>query len=179
MSTAIPLTPVVLQPHLALDLSQHFVAQIVASTGPDVPNFVSGVLNNNSVDEGKVYLFPFYMEDKPANCGVVRTRDKTSNGNNPQREAYVTVGFRLPDWKDPATGVTHSGQKRATQACETILAWIKPNGVTRTETDGTLPSGRLARLWKNPLIAPDGEDTSKRFMATITFELLYLDINVP
>lgn len=157
------------QPHLELDLLRFFVAQVLRADGS--ANFIDGVADNNAPTTDKVHLLPFYLESKPNNCGVVRTLDGTPNGNNPLRTASVTVAFRMP--KEGGD----SAQKRAVGAAEALLQWLRPNGQVRTYE--TLPSGRLVRLFSNAKRTSQGEDTSRNFVATTTFDVLYLDINVP
>ncbi len=177
MSEVINIDPVVGQPHIELDLVQHFVAQILASTGPDVANFTNGCVDVKSANPAQIALYPYYYEDKPDNAGVVRVVDRESNGEVPIRWADCQVSFRMP--KTGTGAATLAAQKRAMAAAEALRVWMRPNGVVRTETDSTLPSGRLVRLWNNSKVTPEGEDGSDRFIATVTFEIMYLDINVP
>lgn len=163
--------PVVGQPHLAMDLVQHFVANVL--NADNSPVFVNGVADNNNTDPTLIYLLPYYLEEKPDNCAVIRVTDKDPNGENPVRRASVTVVFRMPLSADQ----TVSAQSRSSAAAEALVQWLRPNGVVRTHQ--TLPSGRLARIFSRVLNTPLGEDNSRRFTTNVTFDLLYLDINVP
>lgn len=162
------IVPVAGEPHLALDLIRLFVAQVLRADGS--ANFVDGIPDNNNPSEDKVHLLPFYLEAKPSNCGVVRVADTTPNGETPIRRASVTVAFRMP--KD-----TNSAQKRAVGAAECLLQWLRPDG--RVRTYETLSSGRLVRVFSNAKVTSQGEDPGRNFLATTTFDVLYLDINVP
>lgn len=163
------IVPVAAEPHLALDFIRLFVAQVLRADNS--ANFVDGIADNNAPNEDKVHLLPFYLEAKPNNCGVVRVVDTTPNGETPIRRANVTVAFRMP--KD----ATNSAQKRAVGAAECLLQWLRPSG--RVRTYETLPSGRLVRVFSNAKVTSQGEDPGRNFVATTTFDVLYLDINVP
>ncbi len=175
MTTQISILPVALQPHLALDLVRHFAAEILALDSS--PNFYEGIASNNAPIADRIYLYPFYLEDKPDNAGVVRVVDKEPGNESPLRTAGVTVTFRMP--KDGVAGASGlSGQKRALAAAEALLHWLRPHkGLIRTEVDSTLPSGRAIKRWSKASITSVGEDGMGRFMATVSFEILYADIN--
>ncbi len=139
-------------------------------------NFIDGIPNNEAAEDlSKIYLLPYYLEDKPANCGVVRVRDTGGEGESPIRTAHVDITFRQK--ADTAVPPVFSAQKRASQAAEAVLQWIRPSGQVRTYE--TLPSGRVVLLFKNAMTRPEGEDGSKRFMAAVEFDIIYRDINVP
>ncbi len=163
--------PIVGQPHIAKDLVQLFVAQIL--NNDTTPVFSDGIPDNAAADTGLIYLLPFYLEDKPSCQGVIRVVPKTTRAENPIRTASVTVGLRMPKSVDGNV----SAMARVAAAANALTLWLKPNGSVRGET--TLPSGRLVRQFKNALDPMVGEDSSKRFLTNVTFDIFYLDINVP
>ncbi len=163
--------PVANQPHIAWDLAQHLVASVLNTD--TTPVFVDDIPDNKAADTGLIYMVPFYLEDKPSLQAVVRVTPKTANGNNPLRTASVVVGIRMAKSLDD----TYSAQQRAAAAAEALVKWMQPSGSLLTYQ--TLPSGRLVRSFSNALNQTVGEDGSKRFIANVTFDILYLDINVP
>lgn len=164
------IVPVAAEPHLAKDLIEYFVASMLKAGS--VTNFVDGIPDNNATEDlTKIYLLPFYLEDKPANCGVVRVADRDPDGESPIRQASVTVAFR-----QKASG-TFSAQRRALAAAEALAQFLRPDGVVRTYA--TLASGRIVLAFKNVVTRPEGEDGDKRFTATVEFDIMYRDINVP
>lgn len=164
------IVPTTAQPHLSQDLIQALVAGVLTSGGD--PNFIDGLPDNEQTEDlTKIYLLPYYLEDKPANLGVVRTTDTDPNGETPIRRAQVTIGLRQRDL------TPFSAQARADQAAEAILQWARPNGRVRTYLN--LDSGRVVLAIKNARQRPEGVDESRRFLATLEFEILYRDINVP
>lgn len=167
------IVPIASQPHLALDVLRLLVSEVVKQDAST--NFLDGTEDADATEEDltKICLFPYYLEDKPANCGVVRTDDIDADSESPIRQALVTVVFRQP----ADVGEELSAQMLATQAAEATLQWLRPNGVIRTYE--TLESGRVVlRFWKAK-ITPQGEDGSHRFLAKLEFEIMYRDINVP
>ncbi len=163
--------PIAGQPHIQRDLVQLLVANV--KNVDNTPVFADGIPTDLDENSAVVCLLPFYMEDKPARQGVVRVVPKTTRAENPIRTATVTIGLRMPK----ATNGSFSALASVSAAANALTAWLKPNGHVRGET--TLASGRLVRQFKNALDPTVGEDSDKRFLANVTFEIFYLDINVP
>ncbi len=176
MSSNIPILPDDTKPHLALDLVRHLVAQIRDSSGG--AQFVDGCRDVKTADPLKICLYPYYWEALPDSAGVIRTVDKETGGTTPLRTAQVTVTIRMPKLAANAPAPEYSKQKRAIQAVEAIKQWTRPGGLMRTEQDSTLPSGRRVLRWAKTVTNPRGNDSSDRFMAEVTFEILYADVSI-
>jgi len=164
------IVPTAGQPHLAKDLIEYLVASMLA-TG-SAANFVDGIPDNNAAEDlSKIYLLPYYLEDKPANCGVVRVMDSSPDDWSPIRKAQVTIVFRQP------TASSISAQKRAMAAAEAVAQFLRPDGQLRTYA--TLTSNRVVLAFSQVMTRPEGEDGAHRFMAAVEFTITYRDINVP
>lgn len=164
------IVPVAGEPHLAQDLIEYLVATMLKSDSS--ANFINGIPSNSATEDlTKIYLVPYYLEDKPANCGVVRVSDISAEHEDPIRRAQVTIVLRQKG------DSTFSTQARSMAAAEAVLQFLRPEGQVRTYA--TLPSGRVVLSFFNAATRPEGEDGSGRFLAAVEFTVLYRDINVP
>ena len=171
--------PVVSQPHLDLDLVQWATAYVLNSD--DSPVFANGIQDVSQAAPDLIYLYPYYLEDKPDNCATVRSTDIWVNNYNPTRRARVQFGIRMPLLKttEATPSIAWSAQKRATAAAEAMLQVLRSNGSAGSGvavTYKTLPSGRNVLAFTKARISKQGEDRSKRFTSTVEFEMLYVDI---